>query len=410
MSTPSTLVSIAPELLLAIAEHLPLDALQALIRCNSFLYHLLLDFLYRRAIAEPPTFKCRSRRRICLLDEEDGWKGRPWMGNARQVTLSLAAGLDVNMIVHCRSTRLHLAASNFSTCEWPGREADKGYEEEEEVMRILLAHGADVNAAEEFGHSPLLLAAMDGSLKMVKLLFEHGADLNKAVERGKAPLHWVVRDSGKMAKIRFLLEHGADPNQLDSLGSSPLHFAVRHSTTSGSPSIVAILLEHGADPNIVNRLGKSPLHYALKYAPGLTRLLLERGAGPNNVNVRQSPLQDALLGLKTEKSDDERLDTEREQFDINWVLMNAGAVLEMPGEREWDLVKTSCERQTLFQPTPALVRTESSPTNTISPPQMSPAEAGEVRPQVREKEGGKEEIATAKGQEWLENAERNMKE
>jgi ankyrin repeat protein len=337
MSTPPTLVTIAPELLLAIAEHLPLDALQALIRCNSFLYHLLLDFLYRRAIAETPTFKCRSRRRICLLDEEDGWKGRPWMGNARQVTLSLAAGLDVNMIVHCRSTRLHLAASNFSTCEWPGREADKGYEEEEEVMRILLAHGADVNAAEEFGHTPLLLATMDGSLKMVKLLFEHGADLNKAPERGKSPLHWVVRDSGKMAKIRFLLEHGADPNQLDSLGSSPLHFAVRHSTSSGSPSIVAILLKHGADPNIVNRLGKSPLHYAVKYAPGLTRLLLERGADSNN-----------------EKSDDERLDTEREQFEINRVLMNAGAMIEMLGEREQGLVKTSCMRQTLFQPTPAL--------------------------------------------------------
>jgi ankyrin repeat protein len=76
------------------------------------------------------------------------------MGNARQVTLCFAAGLDVNMIVHCHSTRLHLAASNFSHSKWllsesPERGADKGCEGEEEVMQLLLAHGADVNAADQ---------------------------------------------------------------------------------------------------------------------------------------------------------------------------------------------------------------------------------------------------------------------
>jgi hypothetical protein len=81
MPTPPNLVTIAPELFIAIAEHLPLDALQDLIRCNSFLYHLLLNFLYRRAIADTPTAKCRSQRGICLLPiRERGLEGAPMDG------------------------------------------------------------------------------------------------------------------------------------------------------------------------------------------------------------------------------------------------------------------------------------------------------------------------------------------
>jgi ankyrin repeat protein len=299
MPAPPTLITIAPELVLAIAEHLPLHGLQALVRCNRLLYHLLLRFLYQRAIAARQTFNCRYTD--CFLRDENAWKGRPWMGNPRQVTLCLAAGLDVNTIVFCHDayTRLHLAALNKWNHRWPGRESRERYaEEEEEVMRLLLAHGADANTASNGGASPLHLVGRENDIKMVALLLDHGADVNKADGKSMSPLNYAVRDSWGLTTIGILLEHGADPNNVDSEGRSPLHFAVRYSKRCESPDVVVLLLEHGADPNKVDKRLEAPLHYT--YGVGVEEVahLLKYGANPNKADEKgKTRLHHALGGI-----------------------------------------------------------------------------------------------------------------
>jgi ankyrin repeat protein len=282
MPTPPTLITIAPELLLSIAEYLPLHALQALVRCNRLLYHLLLGFLYKRAIPAGPIFKCCDWDWECLLADENGWKGRPWLGNARQVTLCLAAGMDVHMKFHCRETytRLHLAARNRWDCFWPGRGSKyKSAQEEEEVMRILLAHGADVNTATESGRSPLHAATEYENFNMTTLLLDSGADVNKATKTGRTPLHFAVIYS-LWSPLDELLAHGADVNKSDTKGKMPLHYAVRNSDSDSDR--IRLLLQHGADPNKVDEDFKTPLHYCGRFRK--MEVLLQHGADPNKAD------------------------------------------------------------------------------------------------------------------------------
>jgi ankyrin repeat protein len=286
---PPTIDTLAPEPLFAIAEHLPLDALYALLRCNRFLYRRLLHTLYRRAVTSVPMF----------------WGERcPWMGNARQVARSLAAGLDVNAIVDGFeiATRLHIAARNLAigptSAHWTRR---SNSEEELKVMGLLLAHGADVNAKTSYGQTPLHIVLErdwgnnwtgrleDGSPLM--LLLRHGADVNTVAGNGDSPLHWAMKFQSPRT-VAFLLAHGADVHKRDCRGNSPLMNAV----TAGSPEMVASLLEHGADPHETDHTWKSLLHYAaVSHSPTTVALLLIYGADVHQTDyLGRSPLIDAV--------------------------------------------------------------------------------------------------------------------
>ena len=60
--------------------------------------------------------------------------------------------------------------------------------------RLLLDHGADINAVdEEYRSTPLGLAARWGQRKMAAFLLERGADPNKAGAAGSPPLAWAQK-------------------------------------------------------------------------------------------------------------------------------------------------------------------------------------------------------------------------
>ena len=61
-----------------------------------------------------------------------------------------------------------------------------------EIARLLIAHGANVNARAASGHIPLHEAAGNGNVELVKLLIESGADVNAKTDDGKTPLDFAI--------------------------------------------------------------------------------------------------------------------------------------------------------------------------------------------------------------------------
>ena len=109
------------------------------------------------------------------------------------------------------------------------------------------------------GSTPLRWAAVHGVPQAARLLIEHGADVNATTENGSTPLHWAAnRDSLPVA--RLLLEQGADVNAASSKRYSPLHWAA----IGNAPSVTALLIESGADVNATGLDGITPLHWATR--------------------------------------------------------------------------------------------------------------------------------------------------
>ena len=81
-----------------------------------------------------------------------------------------------------------------------------------ELARLLLEHGADVNAlAYENNHGqtpPVMLAAWEGGLDVPKLLIENGADANAVSSNGVTPLS-TAKKHGKLDRVDLLKQFGA---------------------------------------------------------------------------------------------------------------------------------------------------------------------------------------------------------
>lgn len=88
-----------------------------------------------------------------------------------------------------------------------------------EVIRILLDAGADPNIADDAGKTPLIANAWD--LEIAKLLISHGANVNAQAQDGFTPL----LNAGTVELTRFLLEHGADPFAKTKRGETALDWA-----------------------------------------------------------------------------------------------------------------------------------------------------------------------------------------
>ena len=153
-----------------------------------------------------------------------------------------------------------------------------------EAMRVLLERGTEVNAiaAESHGIQPIHCAARhsNGNADVLKLLIAHGADVNACNFFNVTPLHMAVRDRCVEA-VRIFLVHGADANAEDrGRSSTPLRRAIALTGRGGTGGkkaeaveIVRLLLEHGADPHHNNRSGKSLINSAQD--PEIRQLLSE---------------------------------------------------------------------------------------------------------------------------------------
>ncbi len=142
------------------------------------------------------------------------------------------------------------------------------------VVRKLLAVGADVNARDEEGNTPLIRASFYANPECVELLIENGADVNAANKAGATAL---IRAATSHEKTRLLVDAGANIRvRTADLGNTPLILAARR---AGNSRTVQLLLERGADATERNNAGVGPVLSAAASGDVETvRLLLDAGA------------------------------------------------------------------------------------------------------------------------------------
>jgi ankyrin repeat protein len=158
-----------------------------------------------------------------------------------------------------------------------------------ETVRVLLNNRAKVNS--EMGErNPLLLAAAQGHEQVVKLLLDHGAEASFKSIRSTTPLHLAVL-SGHQGTVSLL--HQDTINTSNGRKRTPLIYAA----IRGSVALLRFLLESGADVNSRDDEGRSALSYAAGAgSSALTKILLKREdiEVDSQDNLQRTPLWHAI--------------------------------------------------------------------------------------------------------------------
>lgn len=233
----------------------------------------------------------------------------------------LASGADANALDSEGRTPLGIASGGF---HYPGGDPP------EDIVLLLKQHGGyDANkyrgmtAAQAFQQAVVasdlaklknLLAdktvAPDTPLLTRGTRVMNGAavEIQRHIQYGTRALHWFCR-KGHTEAVSLLVEAGADVNVKDDDGKTPLYFAA----AGGQLDTVAYLLANGADTNF----GKyRPLNAAVRDGAervAVARMLLAAGA---DVNCTDAAVDTPLLGA---------LSSSENLPELLWVLIAAGA-------------------------------------------------------------------------------------
>ena len=96
------------------------------------------------------------------------------------------------------------------------------YRGDVEMVRYILACGADKNDRDSFGDTALHVAVFQSNSGVVKLLLDYGFDPNaKVIKNGYTPLHNAV-SANNVEAARLLLQYGANKNIKGLDGLTPL--------------------------------------------------------------------------------------------------------------------------------------------------------------------------------------------
>ena len=146
---------------------------------------------------------------------------------------------------------------------------DAAYDGNIEAVKQHLAAGADVNAKDEYGGTPLDFAIAENKTETANLIRKHG---------GKYGSIQTAAGDGDTEAVKEFLATGVDVNAKDPGGFTPLHFAAMN----GNKENAELLIAKGADVKAKNIAGSSPLHSSAYWGyKEIAELLIAEGADVN---------------------------------------------------------------------------------------------------------------------------------
>ena len=224
------------------------------------------------------------------------------IATAVATTACLEGEADVNARDENGNTPLLLATSNLG-----GGTDGAPASEDPAVVTVLLEAGADVNARDGQGNTPLLHTAggkfveprrarydrVENPAVMAALLAA-GADVNALSATGATPLHQAASVEG-VETVPMLLEAGAGIRARDSEGNTPLLMAAYGGFRN--PAVLETLVAAGAEVNERNKRGATVLEHTLRSPSDrhadVVRRLLELGADVTAPGLLAVPLYHA---------------------------------------------------------------------------------------------------------------------
>jgi ankyrin repeat protein len=183
-------------------------------------------------------------------------------GDAEMVRILLAGGANPNLVQMYGSTAMSYAVGERHT----------------EIIPQLLAAGAKAMPTDDSGHTPLGGAAAHGNIETLEVLVAAGARVQPH-PAGYSPLHAAVRN-GQFEAAQWLLAHGADIDARDEGRETALHVAIERDEVELALALIAA----GADPDVQTSDEKrvTPLILATKKGDvELITALLAAGADPH---------------------------------------------------------------------------------------------------------------------------------
>jgi len=165
------------------------------------------------------------------------------------------------------------------------------------IVNVLLLIGAQIEASDKEGHTPLWFAAANGQAHVVRALMSAGADVNTQNNNGISALGFASW-KGYINLVNVLLENGAKIETRDKYGRTSLYFAA----ANGQTDVVRALVSAGADVNTQNNNGYSPLNIAsqLGYTDVVNVLLNNRVDIETRESKGRTPLWYAAAARKTD--------------------------------------------------------------------------------------------------------------
>ena len=177
----------------------------------------------------------------------------------------------------------------------------------DDISELLIEKGAHFNAKGRYGNTPLLLATRMNNTKISILLIELISNFKKYLEDDPAidaldrvnstPLLNAI-DKGNIDIVESLIDNHAKVNAINHDGHIPLLEAIKN----GNNDIIKLLIDNGADVNAKDKYGDTPLSLAIENDNNdIRELLIKKGANDNAINDGG----DTPLSLATENNNTE---------------------------------------------------------------------------------------------------------
>ncbi|RJX30482.1 MAG: hypothetical protein C4531_08910 [Desulfurivibrio sp.] len=205
-------------------------------------------------------------------------------GEAPLVTALMDDNLEAANLLLDKGASVHVPPGQYSPLHVAARAGNV------EMVKRLVALGADIHARSTSGETPLLSSVYSPTPEATAYLVSLGCAVNDQDEQGVSPLFRAAM-MGSTGNAQVLIKNGAD---LTVRGKryllTPLHLAA----IKGYGDLVDLLLAAGAYPNSKDKDGHTPLFYAVKYNfPAIAALLRDHG-GRNDEAIEINDLRKRL--------------------------------------------------------------------------------------------------------------------